>query len=112
MRERAAQVVDLLAAIAAVAGVMMLVRPGSQGPLLVEQIGQAFIASVHGAVGFYAGTGAQPAPKAPKGAGSSTKPGGSSSSGGGGVDIPWWLGPQLPGIGNPFSSDGGPLRWF
>lgn len=99
MREQIGKGVDLLAAIAVVAGIMMLVRPGSQGPVLVEQIGHAFISSIHGTVGFYAGQGSQPAP-ASSGVGSAPK----SSGGGSSSSVPWWTPKVVPGIPFPIPS--------
>lgn len=45
------RVFDVAAAIAIVAGITMLVRPGSRGPALVIGLGDAFNAAVTGAVG-------------------------------------------------------------
>jgi hypothetical protein len=43
--------IDVAAAIAVVAAITMLVRPGSNGPLFVTALGQAFVNAVAGAVG-------------------------------------------------------------
>lgn len=45
------KVIDVAAAIVVVAGIMVLVRPGSQGPQLADTIGKTFIGSLQAATG-------------------------------------------------------------
>lgn len=45
------KVIDVAAMIVVVAGIMVLVRPGSQGPQLVNSIGSAFTGSLTAATG-------------------------------------------------------------
>lgn len=62
------RVFDVFAGIVVVAGIMMLVRPGSKGPDLVTGLGQAFAAAVTGAVGASSGATSTPTPPAPRAA--------------------------------------------
>ena len=43
--------VDVLVAIVVVAGIMVMVRPGSQGPALVQNLGSAFSGALGTATG-------------------------------------------------------------
>lgn len=45
------KLVDVFSMIVVVAGIMVLVRPGSQGPAFVEQLGNAFTGSLTVATG-------------------------------------------------------------
>lgn len=86
---------DVAALTAGVAALMMLVRPGSQGPTMVKNIGEAFASAVRGAIGADL-TGVKPfAPSPRKGSGGSKKGAGSGDS------TPWWM-PEPPlSPGNP-----------
>lgn len=83
---------DGLTMVAVVAAIMMLVRPGSNGPGLVKGLGDAFEMAVSGAVGAKL-TGKQPLGPAPQRGGSSSGGGG---GGGGGLPNPldpWGIAP-------------------
>lgn len=56
------KLVDVLSMIVVVAGIMVLVRPGSQGPALVEQIGQAYTGGLTVATGSGVPAGYTPIP--------------------------------------------------
>lgn len=91
MKKEIGTVVDVFTAIAVVAGIMMLVRPGSRGPGLVRALGDAWVGAANGTIGAQL-TGQT---------GSSswrTKKGGSSSGGGTGSsgDSPGLSVPLLP----------------
>ncbi|MGA5128803.1 hypothetical protein ACPCTO_03250 [Streptomyces olivoreticuli] len=45
------KVVDIFTGVVVVAGIMVLVRPGSQGPGLVSSIGNSFSAMIKAATG-------------------------------------------------------------
>jgi hypothetical protein len=45
------RIVDVFSAVVVVAGIMVLVRPGSQGPALVRALGNAFTGSLTVATG-------------------------------------------------------------
>jgi hypothetical protein len=45
------KIVDILAGIVVVAGIMVLVRPGSQGPALANALGNAYIGGLVTATG-------------------------------------------------------------
>jgi hypothetical protein len=49
---QAARILDLLTAIAVVAGVMMLVRPGSKGPALAVGLGVALDDAIAATIGW------------------------------------------------------------
>ncbi len=90
---------DVAALTAGVAALMMLVRPGSQGPTMVKNIGEAFAAAVGGAIGADL-TGVAPFAPNPKRKGSGS--GSRGSGGGGGDSLPWWIpNPLIPGIPFP-----------
>jgi drug/metabolite transporter (DMT)-like permease len=50
---------DVAVAIVIVAGIMVLVRPGSKGPQLVSALGNGFASAIGAATGGRSGTGPQ-----------------------------------------------------